>query len=103
MGYLNMRATLSASQFSSYSRIFLHEDFSDVIEEMLPAASHMKAKSAREAERKEKKARMMLRAGGRTGVPTEDEEKMKLMGNPQDRYEEGVAEFKEFFEQEKRI
>ena len=88
-----------------YSRIFLHEDFSDVIEEMLPAyLAYEKQRALEEAERKEKKAMddAIARGEGQAYQLKKMQEKMKLMGNPQDRYEEGVAELKEFFRARKK-
>ncbi len=83
-----------------YTRMFLKEDFVEIIEESLPDyLAYERERALEEAERREKKAmdEAMARGEGQAYQLKKMQEKMKQMGNPQDRYDEGVAELQDFF------
>lgn len=83
-----------------YTRMFLEDDFLEIIEDSLPDyLAYERQRAIEETERREKKAMddAMARGEGQAYQLKKMQERMKHMGNPQDRYDEGIAEIQTYY------
>jgi hypothetical protein len=83
-----------------YTRMFLQDDFFEIIGKSLPAyLAYERQRAFDEAKRREKKEMedAMARGEGQAYQLKKMQEHMKQMGNPQDRYDEGVAEILAYY------